>query len=207
MTWLDFKETADMSRKLVEACMDVRRCPYLEDFVLAAFEKEIQWKASVNEAADTQMDNFSDGFRILRKAVDVAENWMHFWSDAHHNGRPSRWLKVTEELVLNGKSESFLLLNKQGNRLGKGADSPWEETWELHQFDHARLRAVGVDGLIKNRPPASEFWQVTPFALRVCSGRRIEGLEHGEERLDDFFYAFVFPGLEILGYQTPALNP
>lgn len=207
MTWLDFKEAAQISRKLVEACTDVKMRSYVKDFVLAAFEKEIKSASSLNMAADTDMHNFSDGFGIVRKAVEVSENWLHFWSQAHHNGQPSRWLKITRELALNGKSESFLLLKQYGDWLRKGPDSTVEEIWELHRFDHARLRAAGVEGLLKERPPASEFWQVTSFSLRVRSGARIAEPERGEKRLDDSFYTFVFPGLEVLGYRTPALSP
>ena len=108
MTWLDFKEAADMARKLVTACTHVRKYPCARDFVLAAFEEEIKFRSSGNQGADTEMDNFGDGFSILQHAVRIAEVWMQFWSDVHHNGRPMRWLKITRDLALQGKTESIL---------------------------------------------------------------------------------------------------
>jgi hypothetical protein len=217
MTRLDFKEAAGMARKLVEACIAVKRYPYVKDIVFAAFEATIKSARRANEVADTETDNFHDGFRILQEAVRVAGVWMEFWSDVHHNGRPSRWLKVTDHLALQGKAESLLVLKENSDlfrKIHKDPDAAHEEIWELHQRDRAQDMTKSVDDVIyqgvkehflPGDQPERRQWQVTSFSLQVRSGRIVENLGRGPQRLDSAFYAFVFPGLEVLGYETPVL--
>jgi len=203
-----------MARNIVEAGTEVSKFPYAKTFVISAFEKIVSSARSTNEGADTESDNFNDGFYLLRNAVQVVEAWKNFWSDFHHNGRPVRWLKITNDLALQGKTESLLVRKDYSDLFRVAHDSPHEEIWELHQRDHSRLKSTERDDRIYERireaylpevKAESDAWQMTPFSLQVRSGRQIETLRRGEKRLDNAFYAFVFPGLEVLGFKTPVL--
>jgi hypothetical protein len=187
---LNFEDAVEMARTIVAACIEVRGHYYFRDYVLAAFEETIRSVQGLNESADTETDYFNDGLSILRHAVLIAETWQEFWSDVHHNGQPSRWLKITEELILHGKTESLLLLKQHGDWLRSDSESAVEERWELHQLCH------------KDNETQME---VTPFILTVRPGRWVDALKFEDGCTDKSFCAFVYPGLEVLGYRTPVL--
>jgi len=94
-----------MARKIVEAGTEVSKHLYAKPFVITAFKEVIESASSANAAADTDSDNFDDGFYLLRNAVRVIEAWKDFWSDFHHNGRPARCLlSLTSYKAISGAS-------------------------------------------------------------------------------------------------------
>ncbi|MGC8493451.1 MAG: hypothetical protein ACP5SH_17130, partial [Syntrophobacteraceae bacterium] len=207
MTMLHFKEAAKMARKIVHACTEVSKYHYAQDFVIAAFEETIKSAERTNQSADTQTDYFDDGFSLLREAVRVAGAWQDFWSDVHHNGQPTRWLKISRRLVLQGKTESILVLKEHSGWSGRDPDAIVEEKWELHRRDRRHLEKQ-VDDPVYERireeylpdvQAEKSQWLITPFSIKMRSGMWLEFLGRNENRLDNAFYAFVFPGLEILG--------
>lgn len=181
---LDFQESAAMARKIVTACADTKPFHYIRPFVLASLEQKIARQKGLTECADTQSDYFGDCFGVLREATQIVEAWETLWSDAHHNGRPTRWLKFGSTLAMQGKTESLIVQITRGS----SSRSSWKENWELHRRD---------------REAPEYAWKKTAFSIVVHEGNWIDKVEPAPHRPEKGLGEHVLPGLEILGYKTP----
>lgn len=191
MERVQFEEAASMAERMISHCLDVKRAPYLEPFILTASRREIASMKSLNESADTQSDYFGDCRHVLEDALRVVGAIEAYWSDVHHNGRPMRWLKIYDTLAVNGKSESFIVQIARDNAVWdfqkKGERAVWQEAWELHARDMTSRGGT---------------WNVTPFSLVVAEGNRVDKIE-GPERSDKLLRAHLCGGLEAAGKKTP----
>ncbi|MBX9879940.1 MAG: hypothetical protein K2Y22_15895 [Candidatus Obscuribacterales bacterium] len=190
--WLDFKECVEVSRKIVHASLDCHMIFSFEALIKSEFEKIIKDLSSNNQGADTARDNYSDCMWLLRDALHFCTMIKEYWSDSHHYSQPMRWLKFTNELALQGKTQSALVVtnnsyDKSGEKTIRRIDC------ELHQ----------------DKRDSEIRCHTTSFSLSAYHLQdRTWSIRHEDVTSPDnnVFYAFVFPGLEAMGFATPTLD-
>ncbi|MBX9771505.1 MAG: hypothetical protein K2X29_09055 [Candidatus Obscuribacterales bacterium] len=190
--FLEFKECRAMATKIVQASLDVYHVIDFEDLILHEFEEEARSVASCNLGADSSHDNFSDCMSLLNTSHNYRRLLKEHFSDAHHNGSPTRWLKFSNNLALQGKTRSALFIRRTTFRESEPGKNTRYMDCELHQS----VREGKNTSIV-----------VTSFSLTAhgSQGWYID-IDFNEAQNNSTFYAFVFPALEALDLKTPTLH-